>query len=108
MNLVSSCGWLEYLADSPLADFYAPVIEDTGRRIVSTICILEVCKRMLPQRGEDVALQVAAVMHQGQVASWDADIALSAVESVRLGSRQVDKFQDTPFTTSSPEQRVRR
>ncbi len=43
MNLVDSCGWLEYFADSPLAYFYAPIIEDTGTLIVPTICILEVC-----------------------------------------------------------------
>jgi hypothetical protein len=30
MNLVDSCGWLEYFADSQYADFYAPAIEDTG------------------------------------------------------------------------------
>lgn len=80
MNLVDSCGWLEYLADSPLADFYGPVIEDTGRLIVPTICILGVCKRVLLQRGEDAALQVAAVMHQGQVVPLHADIALSAAK----------------------------
>ena len=42
MNLVDSCGWLEYFADSPYADVYAPAIEDTGTLIVPTICILEV------------------------------------------------------------------
>jgi hypothetical protein len=30
MNLVDSCGWLEYFADGPHADFYAAAIEDTG------------------------------------------------------------------------------
>ncbi|MBB5346789.1 type II toxin-antitoxin system VapC family toxin [Desulfoprunum benzoelyticum] len=80
MNLVDSCGWLEYFADSPLADFYAPVIEDNGTLIVPTICILEVCKRVLSQRGEEAALQVAAVMHQGQVVPLDADIALNAAK----------------------------
>ena len=32
------------------------------------------------QRGEDAALQVAAVMHQGQVVPLDADIALNAAK----------------------------
>ena len=59
MNLVDSCGWLEYFADSPYADVYAPAIEDTGTLLVPTICILEVGKRVLAQRGEDAALQVA-------------------------------------------------
>ena len=30
MNLVDSCGWLEYFADGPHADFDAVAIEDTG------------------------------------------------------------------------------
>jgi hypothetical protein len=28
MNVVHSSGWLEYLADGPNADFFAPVGED--------------------------------------------------------------------------------
>lgn len=35
---------------------------------------------MLLQRGEDAALQVAAIMHQGQVVPLLADIALSAAK----------------------------
>ena len=80
MNLVDSCGWLEYFADSPYADVYAPAIEDTGTLLVPAICILEVCKRVLAQRGEDAALQVAAVMHQGQVVPLDSHLALSAAK----------------------------
>ena len=29
MNVVDSSGWLEYLADGPNAEFFAPAIEDT-------------------------------------------------------------------------------
>ena len=80
MNLVDSCGWLEYFADSPYADFYSSAIEDTVNLIVPTICILEVFKRVLQQRGEDDAIQAAALMHQGQVVSLDASIALRAAK----------------------------
>ena len=80
MNLVDSCGRLEYFADSPYADFYSTAIEDTGNLIVPTICILEVFKRVLQQRGEDDAIQAAALMHQGQVVSLDASIALRAAK----------------------------
>jgi len=78
MNLVDSCGWLEYFADGSNADFYAPGIEDIDNLIVPTICILEVFKRVLQQRGEDAALQVAAIMHQGQVVALSSRIALKA------------------------------
>jgi toxin FitB len=30
MNVVDSCGWLEYFADGKNADFFATAIEDTA------------------------------------------------------------------------------
>jgi predicted nucleic acid-binding protein len=80
MNLVDSCGWLEYFADSSYADSYAPAIEDTGTLVIPTICILEAFKRVLQQRGEDAALQIVAVMYQGQVVALSASIALRAAK----------------------------
>jgi toxin FitB len=80
MNLVDSCGWLEYFADTSYADFYAPAIEDTSNLLVPTICILEVCKRVMQQRGEDAALQAVAIMYQGQVVSLSESIALRAAK----------------------------
>jgi len=78
MNLVDSCGWLEYFADGPNADFYAPALEDPQSLIVPTICLFEVFKRVLQQRGEDAALQAAAAMHQGEIVPLDATLALKA------------------------------
>ncbi len=83
MNLVDSCGWLEYFADGPKADFYAPALEDPGSLLVPTICLLEVFKRVYQQRGEDAALQAAAAMHQGLIVPLDASLALSAARISR-------------------------
>jgi predicted nucleic acid-binding protein len=83
MNLVDSCGWLEYFADGPNADFYAAALEDPGSLIVPTICLLEVFKRVFQQRGEDAALQAAAAMHQGLIVPLDANLAL---RSARISS----------------------
>ena len=80
MNLVDSCGWLEYLADGPNAAFFAPAIENTDDLIVPTLCILEVFKRVLQQKGEDAALQAAALMQQGQVIDLDSVIAVTAAK----------------------------
>lgn len=80
MNLVDSSGWLEYLADGPNAEFFAPPIEDTGSLIVPTISVLEVFKRVLQQRSENEALRAAALMRQGRVVDLDADLALSAAK----------------------------
>ena len=78
MNLVDSCGWLEYFADGSNADFFAPLIEDTANLLVPSICVLEVFKRILQQRDEGSALQYAALMQQGHVVDLDAMIALKA------------------------------
>ena len=80
MNLVDSCGWLEYLADGSNAAFFAPAIEDTEELLVPSICILEVFKRVLQQRGEDAALQAAALMQQGRVVDLDRGIAVTAAK----------------------------
>jgi len=80
MNLVDSSGWLEYFADGANADFFASPIEDVDHLIVPTLCLLEVFKRILRQRGEDRALQAIALMYQGQVVALDASIAVNAAK----------------------------
>jgi predicted nucleic acid-binding protein len=80
MNLVDSCGWLEYFAEAPNADFYASAIEDVQNLIVPTICILEVFKRILQQRNEDAALQAIALMHQGLIVDLTSNLALDAAK----------------------------
>ena len=78
MNLVDSCGWLEYFADGPNADFFAKPLDDIDNVIVPSICILEVFKKVIQQRGEDSALQAVALMQQGKVIDLNTSIALSA------------------------------
>jgi predicted nucleic acid-binding protein len=78
MNLVDSCGWLEYFSDGPNADFYAEAIEHTDTLIIPSICILEVFKKILGVRGEDAALEAVALMNQGEVVDLDVSTAISA------------------------------
>lgn len=80
MNLVDSCGWLEYFADGLNAKFFAKPIENVGRLLVPTICVLEVFKRVLQQRDEGMALQAIAMMQQGQVVPLDTPTALEAAK----------------------------
>jgi predicted nucleic acid-binding protein len=80
MNIVDSSGWLEYFADGPNADFFAPSIENVAELIVPSISIYEVFKRVLQQRGEDDALQAVAAMMQGVVVDLDTIIALGAAK----------------------------
>ncbi len=80
MNVVDSSGWLEYFADGPNADFFAPAIENIPELIVPSISIYEVFKRTLQQRDEAMALQVAALMAQGQVVELDQTLAITAAK----------------------------
>ncbi|MGK7345370.1 MAG: type II toxin-antitoxin system VapC family toxin [Candidatus Nitrospinota bacterium M3_3B_026] len=82
MNLVDSCGWLEYFADGPLAEFFASALRETDELVVPSIVILEVFKRVLQQRGEAEALVAAAAMMRGRVAGLDGAVAM---EAARLG-----------------------
>ncbi|MGP1717648.1 MAG: type II toxin-antitoxin system VapC family toxin [Methylophilus sp.] len=78
MNLVDSCGWLEYFANGNNADFFAPVLEDTEHLLVPALVVYEVCKRVALQRGEAAASSAADFMSQGMPITFDADTALSA------------------------------
>ncbi len=80
MNVVDSSGWLEYFADGPNADFFAPAIEQVSELVVPSISLYEVFKRVLQQRGEGAALQAVAAMRQGQVVNLDTEMALSAAK----------------------------
>ena len=80
MNLVDSSAWLEYFNGGPGASPFVRTIEQVDTVLVPTIVILEVTRRVLQQRGEDAALQVAAALHQGYVVPLDSALALSAAQ----------------------------
>lgn len=97
MNVVDSSRWLEYFADGPNADFFAPAVENLADLVVPSISIYEVFKRVLQQRDESDALQAAAVMQQGTVVDLDRAIALSAAKlSVELGLPMADSVMLAP------------
>jgi predicted nucleic acid-binding protein len=78
MNVVDSSAWLEYFADTPAATYFAHAIEAVDELLVPAICIYEVYKRVLQQRGEDDARQAIAMMQQGTVIDVDPSLAESA------------------------------
>jgi predicted nucleic acid-binding protein len=78
MNIVDSCGWLEYFADGPNADFFAPAVEDVSELLVPSITLYKVFRRVLQQRTEGDALQAVATMMQGQVIALDERATMDA------------------------------
>lgn len=78
LNVVDSCGWLEYFANGTNADFFAPAIEATADLLVPSLTLFEVFKRILQQRREADALRAIALMRQGRVIELSDTLALGA------------------------------
>jgi predicted nucleic acid-binding protein len=78
VNVVDSCGWLEYFADGPNADFFAPAIEQPEALLVPTLSLFEVFKRVLQQRNEADALRAIGLMRQGRCVDLDDSLAIGA------------------------------
>jgi predicted nucleic acid-binding protein len=80
MNIVDSSGWLEYFAQGGNAGLFAPAIRDTNSLVVPTVCMYEVFKRMIVQRGEEDALQAIGVMSLGVISDLTQEIAINAAQ----------------------------
>ncbi|MBN8742685.1 MAG: type II toxin-antitoxin system VapC family toxin [Thiomonas arsenitoxydans] len=78
--MVDSSAWLEYFADGPSAEHFAPIIEKPEALLVPTITLFEVFKRVAVQRDENDAIACVAVMQQGEVVPIDAARALQAAK----------------------------
>ena len=94
MNVVDSSAWLEYFANAPAAEAFAPAIEDTRRLIVPVVTLYEVFKRVRQQRDETAALRAIAVMQQGEILPVDAGLAVAAA---RLGAEHKLPLADAPI-----------
>ena len=93
MNVVDSSGWLEYFSDSENAVFFAPAIEATEQLLIPAICIYEVFKRILQQRGLLAAQASVGDMLSAQVIDLDSSLALSAAKiSVELKLPMADSI----------------
>ena len=96
MNLVDSSVWLAYFADEPAADFFAEAVEDADLLLVPSVCIYEVFKVVLRERGENDAFSAAAAMQQGMVVDLDADLAM---EAAAVGLEEGLAFADSVIYT---------
>ena len=80
MNVVDSSAWLEFFADGPNARIFAEPLEQADLLLVPSVCLYEMFKTVLRQRGEPAALQAVALMRQGHVVELTERIALLAAE----------------------------
>lgn len=81
MKVVDSSGWLEYFAGSPAGARFAPAIQDSQKLLVPVICLYEVFQCVAAQRGEEEALQAAALMMAANVVEISQEVALYAAQA---------------------------
>ena len=80
-NVVDSSAWLEYFAGTPSAKHFANAIEAVDHLVVPSVCLAEVFRVVLRQRGESDALQAVALMQQGTVVDLDGALAIAAANA---------------------------
>ncbi|MDI7220646.1 type II toxin-antitoxin system VapC family toxin [Leptospira santarosai] len=83
MNIVDSSGWLEYFSGTKRSGLFSEAIEKTDKRIVPTISLYEVFKKIYLERDENSALRAIAHMQQGTVIDLDASISIFAAKLSR-------------------------
>ena len=84
MNVVDSCGWLEYLAGGPNADFFEAALIDDATLLVPAITLFEVARVLARQRGPAAAEAALGFMARGRVHDLDADGLLRAAQASLL------------------------
>jgi predicted nucleic acid-binding protein len=109
--LVDSSGWIEFFADGPLADDFAPYLVDLAEVVTPTIVIFEVFRVIRRQRSEEEAIEAVAQMQKTSVVDLDQFLALSAADvSVEHGLAMADaivyataRVQDIQLVTADSD-----
>ena len=78
MTVIDTSGWLEYLADGPLAAQYEKYLAKPETVMTPSIALSEVYKKVKKAKGAEVALLVVAQMEKTRVIALDQEIALMA------------------------------
>lgn len=92
-NVVDSSGWIEYFVNSPRAKYFAEAIEDIDTLVVPALCLYEVYKKVVAERGETAALQIITQMQLGTVLDLTGHLALQAA--------MINKKYKLPMTDST-------
>ena len=93
MNVVDSSGWLEFFADGVNAEQFAQPLSELEQLIVPSISVFEVFRVVCRQRGEEQALQAAALMQHGRIIELSSSLALYAAKlSIELKLPMADSI----------------
>jgi len=89
--LVDSSGWIEYLADRPRADAFAPYLEGREPLLASAIQVYEVYKVIRRDLSEERAVEAVAALQAATLVPVDDALALEAADlSLQHGLAMAD------------------
>ncbi len=80
MNLVDTCGWIEWLTEGALADSFAPYMKEPAELLVPTTVQYELYKWVKRESDENTALDTIALADDSLVVALSTDIALVAAD----------------------------
>ena len=78
--LVDTCGWIEFAADGPLAETFAPYFHDLSLIVVPTVVQFEFFKWIKRERDEPFALELIGLTENACVVPLSTSIALLAAD----------------------------
>jgi len=93
--LIDSYGWIEYFADGPLAESYAPYVEkaDAENTVTPAVVVYEVYKKIKNAKGEQKALEAYAQMSRTKIVEPTSVLALKAADiSIALNLGMADSI----------------
>jgi len=78
--LVDSSGWIEYLAERPKADLFAPYIEGSEPLVSSAIQIYEIYKVVRRDLNEERAIEAVSALRTTTIEPLAEGLALEAAD----------------------------
>jgi predicted nucleic acid-binding protein len=82
MILVDTCGWIEWMTDSAMAEAYAPHL-DSEKLLVPTLVQHELYKWLCRETDTNTALAAIAATQQAKVVPLDTSLALLTADIAR-------------------------
>jgi len=109
--LMDSSGWIEFFTEGPLAERYATYFTSRHDRIIPTIVLYEVYKKIKREKGEETALLLSGQLSASHVVQLTESIAYLAADlSLMHGLAMADaiiyataKDQDAQVVTSDTD-----
>lgn len=83
MFLVDTCGWIEWMTDSPLAKSYSRYLTSPDTLIVPTLVQHELYKWLYREIDHPTALSAIAATRTAKVIPLDTSLALLAADTAR-------------------------